>query len=370
MSDLELTSDDAPTRALADDPTLAGRRRRMLFRLRRAGRVIEQRERTQEVVYGLLLAAFALALPSAERLGPDDVLQRLGGEPVVTHGLLLPLARGIVHTTGATPDQALLVIAATCFGLGFMATLAFLRRLGFRRSSSIPAALAAFFAPVAWQGATSPCDYAPGIFAASALLWSLLRLPELIPRDYQWRALLLLGLGTLLRPELVLLLPAVAWAVARHPARPEEAPVAFFSVFCVMSMSVAIGLSGPDEAVRIEHFASHALGGAEPALRALVDWPLWWARAFGPALLGIYALLFARRAREGQRAPRWIVPWCLVALAPMVAGQPSAGPIGAFLVPAAALGLADGLNRLGSRGAELRFGALLVGLQVALAWWL
>jgi hypothetical protein len=346
---------------------LHGRRRRLVFRLRRAARVLEQGERVQELVYGALLAALALALPSATPLGPDELVRRLSGEPVTTYGLMLPLAQGLVYTTGATPEQALRVIAAVCYGLAFVATLALLRGLGFRRTSSVPAALAAFLAPVAWQGATSPSDFAPGIFGASALLWSLLRLGELVPRDYQWRAILLLGLALLLRPENVLLLPAVAWAVARHPARPHEATVAYFSVFCVVAFSVAISLSGPSEDLRIEHFVVRTLGGADPSARGWIDWPVWAVTSFGVALIGLHALLLARRPGRGQRGPRWLVPWCVVALAPVVVGHPKAGPIGAFLVPAMALGLADALNRAGGRRTERHLGLALIALQLVLA---
>lgn len=357
---------DAPPARAGEVNELHGRRRRLVFRLRRAGRVLERGERVQEFIYGALLAALAWVLPSATALGPDELVRRIAGETVPTYGLLLPLAQGLVYTTGLTAEQALGTLAAACYGFGFVATLALLRGLGFRRSSSIPAALAAFLAPVAWHGATSPCDFAPGIFGASALLWSLLRLGEVVPRDYQWRAILLLGLALMLRPENVLLLPAVAWAVARHPARPHEAPVAYFSVFCVVSFSVAIGLSGPGEATRIQHFAERTLGGADPSARAWIDWPVWFLQSFGFALIGLHALLLARRPGHGQRAPRWIVPWCVVALAPVVVGHPTAGPIGAFLVPAMALGLADGLNRLGGRRTERRVGLALIVLQLAL----
>jgi len=356
----------APPAREGEATVLHGRRRRLVFRLRRAGRVLERGERVQELVYGALLAALALALPSASPLGPDELLRRLQGEAVPTYGLMLPLAQGLVFTSRATPEQALLVLGALGYGLGFVATLALLRGLGFRRSSSIPAALAAFLAPVAWHGATSPCDFGPGIFGASVLLWSLLRLGEVIPRDYQWRAILLLGLALMLRPENVLLLPAVAWAVARHPARPQEATVASFMVLCVVSISVAIGLSGPGEATRVQHFAVRTLAGAEHTVRAWIDWPVWLAQSFGVGLIGLHALLLARRPGHGQRAPRWIVPWCVVALAPVLVGHPSAGPIGAFLVPAIALGLADGLNRLGGRRMERRVGLALIVLQLAL----
>ncbi len=348
-------------------PDLPGRRRRLVFRLRRAARALERLERSQEWLLGAAFGALAFALPSAAPLGPDDVARRLAGEPVTTHGLLLPLARGLTLTTGCSPDVALRAIAATTFGIGLALMLGLLRGLGFRRRASVPATLSAFFAPVAWAGATSPSDFAPGVFASTALLASLLQLKETFPRDYTWRAILLLGLGTLLRPETVLLLPAVAWAVARHPARRAEAPVAFFSVFCVVSVSVAIGLRGPDEAVRVGHFVERTLAGAVPSARGWFAWPAWLLTSFGAALFGLYALLFARRDAQGQRAPRWVVPWCLVALAPMVVGQPSAGPVGCFLVPVMALGLADGLNRIGDRRREGLAAAALCAVQ-ALLW--
>lgn len=349
---------------------LQGRRRRALFRLRRAGRVLEHGERLQEVAYGALLAAFALAMPNANPLGPEELVRRLHGEEVVTYGLLYPIARGAVAATGATPEEALRTCAALAYGFALTATLAFLRRLGFRRTSALPAALIAFASPVAWQGASSPCDFAPGIFGASALLWSLLRLRELFAREYAWRAMLLLGLGTMLRPELLLVLPATAWAVGRHPARPHEAPVVSFSVYTVVLFSIGIGLRGPDEDTRLAHFVARTFGGADPSLRAFVEWPLWLVASFGASLAGLYSLLFARRERTQQRAPRWLVPWCLAALAPMVVGHPEAGPVGAFLVPAMALGLADGANRLGSRRTELRVGLALLVVQVVFNAWL
>jgi hypothetical protein len=87
---------------------------------------------------------------------------------------------------------------------------------------------------------------------------------------------------------------------------------------------------------------------------------------FGFALIGLHALLLARRPGRAQRAPRWLVPWCVAALAPMVGGHPTAGPIGSFLVPVMALGLADGLNRAGGRRMERRLGGALIALQLAL----
>lgn len=356
----------APSNSADRAASPASRRRHLLFRLRRAAAALEQRERLQEAVLGLLFAALASLLPAAAPIGTLEVLERLRGEPVVTQGLLFPVARGFVHAFGVTPEEALLALSAVFYGLSVTLVLATLRRLGFRRTASVPATLTAFLAPVAWLGATSPGDFAAGVFGSCALLASLLELKESVSRGYQWRAILLLGLATMLRAELVLLLPAVAWAAARHPARRAEAHVTWFSVVLVVTLSIVIGLSGPDEDARALHLARSALAGADPALSALARWPLALVLGFGAALLGLHALLIERRDPLGQRAPRWLVPWCLVILAPVAVGAPEAGPSGSFLVPATALGVAEWLNRRGERRAEARAGALLVAAQLAL----
>ena len=82
-------------------------------------------------------------------------------------------------------------------------------------------------------------------------------------------------------------------------------------------------------------------------------------------LFGVYQMIFAARSVEAKRAPTWIVPWCLAALAPVLAGSPDHAPIAPFLVPAGALGIADWLNRRGEARLEARWGAILLVLQLA-----
>ena len=155
--------------------TTDGRRRRLLFRLRRATRVLEQRERLQDVGLGLLAAAFALALPATTPLTTgNEALLRMSGETTITQGLVYPLGRGAMEVSpGTSPEEAMRLLAGITFGVAIALTLAFLRNLGFRRTATVPATFAAFASPFAWLGGTSPVDYAPGIFGASLLLWSL-----------------------------------------------------------------------------------------------------------------------------------------------------------------------------------------------------
>ncbi|MEM9379695.1 MAG: hypothetical protein AAGB93_07060 [Planctomycetota bacterium] len=345
----------------------AGRRRRLLFRLRRAVRVIEQRERIQDIGYGLLAAAFALSLPAARPYtAGDEVLRRMAGEDVLTQGLLYPIGRGALEVFGtATPETTMRLLAGLAFGAALTMTLAFLRGLGFRRSATVPSALAAFAAPYAWLGGTSPVDYAPGMFGASLLLWSLFHQEQSTKRGYHWRAILSFGLAYMLHMEIALLVPAVAWAVARHPEYRREAQLNFYAVVVVLVMSIAIGLAGTSEAARITHLAERALAGADDfGLGALARWLVALPLGFGIILFGVYQLLFASRQVEAKRAPIWIVPWCMAALAPVVAGSPEFEPIAPYLVPAGALGLADWLNRRGTAAREGRYGMLLVGIQL------
>ncbi|MEM9799552.1 MAG: hypothetical protein AAGA20_04435, partial [Planctomycetota bacterium] len=309
-----------------------------------------------------------LAVPAAHPYtAGDEALRRMEGEDVLTQGLLFPIGRGALELfERATPESTMRLIAGLTFGLALMMTLAFLRGLGFRRSTCVPAALAAFAVPYAWIGGTSPIDYAPGMFGASLLLWSLLRQEQGSSRGYQWRAILAFGLAYMLHLETVLLIPAVALAVSRHPEYRREAQVNFYAVVVVLVMSITIGLTGASEAERIGHLAERSLAGADSfGPRALGQWIVALPIGLGVILFGLYQMLFAARAIEAKRAPVWIVPWSLAFLAPVVAGSPEFEPISPYLIPAGALGLADWLNRRGTAAKEARFGALLVGAQVA-----
>jgi hypothetical protein len=346
------------------------RRRRLLRRLRRVVRVIEEQHRIQDIGYGLLVAALAMASPSAAPYtGGDEAARRLDGEAeVLTQGLLYPLASGLLEVVdGIDGATAIRMLAALCLGAAFMLTLALLRGLGFRRTASLPATIAAFAVPYSWNGATSPIDYAPGMLGASLLLWSLFRQPQSSRRGYQWRAIICFGAAYMLHMELVLLIPATAWAVARHPDYQREAQVTALSVVAVLAMSISIGLAGPSESMRVDHLVTRVLAGANgPSPEAWLKWLIAAPIGFGASLFGIYQLILAQRSAEAQRAPVWIVAWCLPFLAPIVAGSPEFQPISPYLIPAGALGIAEWLNRQGSARLEARLGTGMVLAQIAL----
>ncbi len=332
--------------------------------------VLEEQHRIQDVGYGLLVAALAMASPSAAPYtGGDEAARRLDGEAdVLTQGLLYPLASGLLEVVdGIDGATAVRLLAAVSLGAAFMLTLAFLRGLGFRRTASLPATIAAFATPYSWIGATSPIDYAPGMLGASLLLWSLFRQHQESRRGYQWRAIICFGTAYMLHMELILLVPATAWAVARHPDYRHEAQVTALSVIAVLAMSISIGLAGPSESLRVDHLVTRTLAGANgPSPAAWLGWLVAAPIGFGACLFGVYQLILAQRSVGTQRAPVWIVAWSLPFLAPIVAGSPEFQPISPYLIPAGALGLADWLNRQGSSNMEVRLGAGVVLAQAAL----
>ena len=304
-----------------------------------------------------------LALPAAQPAGPSDVLERLEGEDVVTQGLLFPDRERAVHAFGAEPEQVLRVSPPPSTDWRCQLRSPSCAASASGRTSSLPATLAAFLSPAAWWGATSPTDYGPGVFGAAVLLWSLFRLPESVPRGLQWR-------DSAARPRVHAARrgrPPPAGrrlGVSRHPAKPHEAPIRLFSVYAVFMLSVAIGLSGPSESTLLAHFAERTLAGAEPSLEALIRWPAWWIVGFGATLLG--TVRAALREARGRRATGAALARTVVSRRTRTGRRrsPEFGPIGTFLVPAGALGLADWLNRRGERSAEARWGTIVLAAQV------
>ena len=165
----------------------------------------------------------------------------------------------------------------------------------------------------------------------------------------------------LLRPENALLLPAVAWAVTRQAGR-ARGPMAGVTLLLGASVALQILITGQAAA-----FWDTVLAGRAPAWGAAPSWLGYLTLGLGVSAFGVYMLLLDRRLPEETPAPAWMVPWCLVALAPVAAGAPSAGPVGGFLVPAAAVGLADWLTRREREDTTRRAGMVLVALQLLLA---
>jgi len=289
------------------------------------------------------------------------LVRMTSGSGEISTGILFPLAKLLTRVEGVGAEQACFLIAALAYGLLVPATLRLLRTIGFEHGLSLGATAAALTTPVLLLGASLPGDFAPGALGATWLLTSLFRPRERVRFGYQWRAVTLYFLACLLRPENALLLPAVVWAVTRQGGK-TRGPLAGVTLALVATFALRILITGNAGA-----FWDTVLSGRQPSWSALPVWAGYLTVGLGAAGFGLYTLLFGRRLPEETPAPVWMVPWCLVALAPMAGGVPGAGPVGAFLVPAAAVGLADWLARREQGSVARRALLTLVAAQVVLA---
>jgi len=335
-------------------------RERLTELLRGAEVTRRRRRRLQVALIGAALGILALGLPS-ERLWGDMGLVRLAvRDGDRSYGLLFPLAIAVQKLTGLRAEQAYFLIGAVAYGLLFPTTMRLLRRIGFKRGASLAGALTATLSPLAWLGATQPGDFAPGALGATLLLGTLFQPRQRWSGGYQVRAASLLFLAFLLSPENLLLAPAVVWAVGRRAGRGQASLTAGPMALIVgTSVWFLVATGEVDGRPLYWHLLDTLLAGREQSLAALPLWLGTFAVGLGGALLGLYTLLLGRRNSEEAPPPSWIVPWCLVVLAPVVGGSPAAGPVGGYLLPAAAVGVADWLTRREQERSARRWSVVL-----------
>ncbi|MCP3919502.1 MAG: hypothetical protein GY711_28525 [bacterium] len=317
-----------------------------LVSVEEAGRA--RRQRAQSWVIGAALTLLALGMPVRRVLFVDPSLWQ-GGDGAQPGSLIAALLRSAF---GAPHERAWYLVSAVGWGASLPLITGMLRRLGFAHSTTMLAALTALFAPFVWTGATLPVSFGPGVFGASLLMAALFAEPR---RPARVAAALLVA--SVLDAELLWLVPAVLWAVRKDRRA------------AVFVATAAVG-----------YLAAHY--GSSPARRAwLSDGPLFPTDArlaslrgllsllggLGVAAYGLFATFDPRRRAEESRPPRWIILWCLAFLFALIPGHPSGHLMGAFWVPAAALGLADAYQRKWSDERIVRWGTVLLGIQVALA---
>lgn len=327
-----------------------------------------RRRRIQIWIFGAGLATLALGLPTERLWGDMELVRLTAGNGQRSYGLLFPLAVALKNILGVTAEQACFLLSALCYGLCLPALVSLLRTVGFEHSLAALASGTALLGGAAWLGATAPDGFGAGILGATLLLRSLFQTRERVVNGYQWRAALYLTLAFFLSPESLLLFPSVAWAVSRHRGRGRlQGPPAAAMLALAGGVPLVVLLSaGRGEASLWGHLLDSVLAGRNPGLASLPGWILYLVGGLGVGLFGIYSLLFGRRLPEETPAPKWMVPWCLVILAPVVGGSPAAGPVGAYLIPAAAVGLADWLTRRGRSDRALLAGTWLFTCQLVL----
>ena len=327
----------------------------------RAQRAARLRGHLQVWALGLGLALLALGL-SSERLWGSMELPRMvaGSGGGLSYGLVFPLATGL-RSFGLDPEQACFLVSALAYGLCLPALVSLLGMIGFQRGVSLWAALATLLSGLAWLGSTQPGDLAPGVLGATLLMLNLFRVGERIPGEYLWRVSLAFILAFFMRPENLLLFPAAAWALIQHrsPHRLGGATGAVvFSMLIAVCLWILLDPGGEESSV--QHLLDNLLAGRGGGLDQAPHWLLVGVGGLGVGWLGIHGLLFGRRLPQESPPPSWVVPWCLVALAPVVAGRTDFGPAGGFLLPAAAVGLADWLSRREQSPVGLGMGSVLL----------
>lgn len=295
---------------------------------------------------GLMVLAMGLPL---ERLWASEamVAQAADGGPR-GYGLVAPMASLLHFALGLSVERSMYLLAALSYGLLLPALHRLLRAIAFPPELCLGAALGVLLGPGLWITATLPLDFLPGVLGATLLASTLFRTEQRTRQGYQWRASSLSLLAFMLGPQNLLLVPAVALATSQHPAakhQPRLLPAA--NLLLAMGVGVVVlmggvGAGGESWSNLLESLLSG--GSMDPAGK--LGWLAWMPLYLGLATLGLGTLLFGRRAAEESPPPSWVVPWCAAALIPVLGGSLAHGPAAGFLVPMAAIGLADRLLRI------------------------
>ena len=309
------------------------------------------------------LGSIALGWPDPRLVGRMNLVRSAaeGGESLTG---MPSLVRATAWITDSGHEPAAFLLAALAWALLLPALRRLLRTVGFTPSESLLLALAGTLAPTAFRGGALPIEHAPGMLGATWLATTLFRTRQSHTFGYSWRVTLVLFGAVLLRLENLLLAPAAALALAdqgRARGVPRVLQPACLVLVLGFSLTILFGDEGWSEAVR------SLLAGANPSGRHLVGWLVEIAIGLGVLCPGLASLLWSRRAPEETPPPRWVVPWCVVVLVPVLGGSSTVGPSVGFLIPMAVLGLADWRSRNDDLTRLIRSGGLLLGVQLGLS---
>ena len=320
-----------------------------------AARARAARERWQGWVLGAALTLVALGLPLGRVLVTAPTLWTAegGAHP---YPLLVPLARWLLGRLGGSPETPWFLLSALGWGLSMPVLLSTARRLGFPRGLALPAALVALLSPAAWIGACLPHTFGLGVLGASLLLDALLARERASALGYATRASAVWCLSVLAEPELAGLLPAVVWACVwrgRGALAARLAPPLAAAALVLLLMSASRAGAW---------WRAPGVGVAET-----LAFPLDAGIGLAVAAWGVVALFATRRSSEESSPPPWMLAWCGAFLLHLVPGHPPLEILGTYLVPVAALGIADWLQRepLEERARRWALSLLLAQLLVA-----
>ena len=296
----------------------------------------DKRLSLQALVIGAGLAILALGLPLQSRLQV----------PSWSAPLPRALVGSLAESLGLTWERAGFLLAAVFLGLSVPAITATLKRVGFDHAVALPSTLIALLSPLGWLGSTTACDLSLGVLLTSWLMH------ELFAERSVRRVVVVYAVGISLHVDVVLLLPAAALSMLGAPSGGGETAGRAKSAWTVAAAGLAIVL----------------LAGARGLLPGGSLWPLHFQvdGLFVPVMLGLalWGLVapWLRASREVARPPAWCVAFLLVPLPTLVT---RGGAQGAWLIPVAALGLADFIQRGRTEHATVARGLALLGLQLA-----
>ncbi|MCA9002187.1 MAG: hypothetical protein KDB61_09700, partial [Planctomycetes bacterium] len=294
------------------------------------------------VLLSIGLALIALGLPTERYFGSMGELWKLIGLDGTPRSLLaLPvLATDALLVVGL--ERSAFLWSALLYGSSVFLLLRLLQTIGFSHRTSLAATLVAILSPVAWLGGTLPINYAAGLLGSTLLCTSLFQRGQTHRHGYLWRAASFLVLAYMLQPECLWLLPATLLAVIDRGKTKDSGRLNAFGLAAVFLVCLwAMGNATGDGWTEPKSTLMGSMDGSSSWYAGLG----FWVVGLGAAWLGIVQLCLGSRVEEEAPAPRWVLAWLIVGLVPLMRGGDLEGPAGAFLIPIAAVGVADALTR-------------------------
>ena len=318
------------------------------------------RARWQVVLMTAGLALLALGLPTTRLLGegPNLVRWTAGDAWVHVHLGLMPLVKVLSFLPGIGAERAWFLLSALCWAAAYPVLQRTCRELGSSRFTAMVSALVTLAAPVVWLAGTLPGPSAPGFLASAVLMRALLgpwRSEHARARPLSAERLPLAWLGaSLVNLNLVLLYPAVAWAVLSSSrgegaskrwstiGRLLRAPAVLAALLALAAWLLPTTFDGRDFLRRGWY---QITGNAEQPISSVLAYALILAPSLGVGVVGLWHLAQNHRGDGEQRDPSWIWIWCLLPFAiQALLGRPNLDLAALVLGPILTLGLA-GLAR-------------------------
>ena len=338
--------------------------------------------RWQTVLITFGFALLALGLPTTRLLGegPNLVRWTQAGAWVHVHLALLPIARLLAPLPKLGPERAWSLIAALSWAATYPVLHATCIGLGTSRATALVAAAVSLAAPAAWLAGTLPGPSATGLLGSAVIMYCLLGpwmderagARRVGPQHWVW----VWFAACLANLTLVLLYPAVAWAVLASRRRGDErggfrnvGALAAAPLLLVGALAAA-GWLLPTTVPQLEFLRKAwylITGNTDQPISSAFAWALILAPSLGVGALGLWHLVERPvRPDEGSR-PGWLLAWCVVPFVFQIwLGRPNLDLATIVLGPVITVGLADWLSSQPEDSVGTRYQLLCVSQLVVL----